>query len=157
MKILTTLIVAILLSGCVNRENRNSRVDNSQEKIVSLSNSGTICLVKTNSSSLLVKYYPLSTSCASSSIYSWKLNGFDSSRVGDNIRIDSYSLYKKSNSKIATKDCAGARVIVKKIAISKKYSSIYWGKKKILESINELNSSICYKKDKDSIKKVKTL
>jgi hypothetical protein len=152
MKISFGLILAILfLTNCANTTHRYpTKVNrllgtNANLSTTALSNEGTLCAYKPSSNILVLKYYPLSKSCASSSAYSWKLNGIDIKNENQKIVVNSYSIYKKNNSPIATADCAGAGVRVKRVTTQTPNTLLYWGDAK-LATISPNRDMQCFKK-----------
>jgi len=155
MRAFVFLSAALLFSSCVSiKHNKKTLQPNSNNNLVTLSNKGTICLAK-NKNLLTIKYYPLSTNCASSSLYSWKLNGFDINKKGSNINLESYSLYSKNKTKVHTQDCAGANIVTKKVILDAN-RTIYWGNKKIANT-NNLDQISCFKSYGNFISKTKTI
>ena len=152
MKLLLLILVTLLINGCISIKHNGQSIlkKDRGNNLISLSNQGSICIIKSNNE-LLIKYYPLSQSCISSSLYNWKLNGFDITQKKYTIKINSYSLYKFNNSKIYTQDCAGAKIVTKKITLNNNYSSIYWGSNKLINSANIINGTNCYKSIGNSI------
>jgi len=163
MKYLTigAVITTVFLTNCggshsypINiNKTANRLTSNNISSTITLSNQGTICAYKPNANIAILKYYPLSTSCAPSSTYSWKLNGLESKIDGEKLEITSYSLYKKNNSPIATTDCAGAGVKIKKIATPTSNTTLYWGNSK-LTTITVNKDMVCFKRVGNSFIKV---
>ena len=154
---LTSIIATIFISGCIHiAHNSTTKKSHSKSKLTSLSNEGVVCAYRSQPNELTVKFYPLSSSCISSSAIDWKLVGFDSTIKNNALNIESYALFKRNNSKINTTDCAGAKKIVKKIATPTKSTTLYWGNQKVV-NINSNKRVVCYKKVGNSIKKVNLL
>ena len=145
MKYTAVAISLLLFTSCVSLSKKESVKKGSYNIIV---NSGTICLSRVDEQTLRVAYFPLNSKCKSSSLYSWKMNSIDSKANGSNLKIETYSLYKFSNSKIASKDCAGAGVKVKNISISSNTKELFWGDERISNISNIKNRSCFTKKDK---------
>ena len=159
-KILISLAIApIIITGCIRvAHNSNNTKPHSkpQSKLISLSNEGTICAYKSSPKEVVVKYYPLSSSCVSSSTIDWKLAGFDTKIDGSNLKIDSYALYKRNNSPIATADCGGANIKVKKLIVPTAKTTIIWGDKKIID-LEKIKKVVCFKKTSRGIEKTKNI
>jgi len=154
--LLTSLVASIFISGCIRvaHYNPNNKPhSNKTSKLTSASNKGTICAYKSSSDEIVVKYYPLSSNCISSSSIDWKLAGFDTNLQGTNLKIDSYALYKKNNSPIATADCGGAKIKIKKLKVPKTKTTLYWGDKKLADISNK--NILCFKRVGDKIESVK--
>jgi hypothetical protein len=154
---LTLATATIFISGCIHiAHNNQTKKVNSKSKLTSLSNEGTICLSRSAPKEITIKYYPLSSNCVSSTAIDWKLAGIDAAIKNDNLTIESYALYKRNNSQINTKDCAGARVSTKKIATPTNSTKIYWGSR-VLTTIDSNKNRVCFKKEGNLIKSINKL
>ena len=153
-KIYFITIISILLTNCsIKRVPIEQKTTDSSNKFNILSNEGTICLQRVSKSRLKATYLPLSSRCKSSSQYSWNLNDIELKSNGSKIDIETYSLYKKSNSEVATADCAGAGIKVKTIQTTTKALSISWGKNRIT-TLNRVGKKSCFKRVGTQIIKV---
>ena len=146
------LAMALLLSSCSIHNNKTLNKTPKESNYKIISNEGTICISRTSKHTLKGVYYPLNSRCKSSSIYSWKLNSIDFSVDANKVTIQSYSLYKQNNTKIATKDCAGAGVKVNRTNTPNTPLVIYWDKKK-LTTLSKVGSKACFKRVGDKITK----
>ncbi len=156
-KIYSIILTTILLTSCsIKRVHPTQKTINSSSnnKFTILSNEGTICLNRESKNSLKVIYLPLNSSCKSSSLYSWKLNDVDIKADASSINIETYSLYKKSNSKITTKDCAGAGIKIKSIHTLSTPLEIKWGNNHIATIKDSIQKS-CFKRVGKEIVKLK--
>jgi len=152
--LLTSLIASIFISGCMHiSRHKQTKKPPKNSNLISLSNQGTICAYKSSSDEIVVKYYPLSSNCVSSSSIDWKLAGFDTKLNATNLKIDSYALYKKNNSPIATADCGGASIKIKKLKVPKAKTTLYWGDKRVAQISSK--KPLCFKRVGDSIESVK--
>jgi len=145
MRYLIVGILLIVITGCVSIYKPKKAINSKNEQYKILYNEGTICLNKLNKTTLKVGYFPLNSSCKSSSAVSWKMNSLEPKVNGNRIVIESYSLYKLTHSPIATADCAGAGQQVKTIKILANNQDIYWGKVNIA-NLKTLNHKACFKK-----------
>ena len=142
MKYIVASLV-LLFSGCTISHKKIDKTGDSKYNI--LYNEGTLCLIKSKINELNVVYYPLNSKCKSSSLYSWKMNSINFKLNTNKLELETYSLYKKSNILLATRDCVGAGIRYKKILLSDKSADIYWGKFKIL-SPKSTSKRICFRK-----------
>jgi len=152
--ILLTSCVTISHTGAKKENHKNSNIENSNMR--TLSNEGTICLSTNGSRDIDILYYPLSSSCISSSSISWKLLGVDSKLNGSRLNIETYALYKRNSSPIATADCGGAGVRKKSITLNSLPTTIYWGSEKIIDT-PQTKGIYCFKKSGKDIKRVRAL
>ena len=153
MQKFTILIVTILLTSCTPH-NRNINYKKETSSYTIVSNEGTICLKRIGKHTLKGIYYPLNSRCKSSSIYNWKINSIDLSVDANRVTVQSYSLYKQNNTKVATQDCAGAGVKIKRVNTPNTPLIIYWDKIK-LTTLNKVGSRACFKRVGDNLKKIK--
>jgi len=149
MKYTAVAISLFLFTSCVSLSKKESVKKSSYNIIV---NSGTICLSRVNEQTLRVAYFPLNSRCKSSSLYSWQMNSIDSKANNSNLKIETYSLYKFSNSKVATKDCAGAGVKVKNIYIPSNTEELFWGDERI-SNISSIKNRNCFTKVNKKLQK----
>ena len=148
--------IAILLVSCsIKRAPIANKAPKSSNNFNILSNEGTICIKKVTKNNLKITYLPLSTKCASSSMYNWKMNDIQVKQNASSIAIETYSLYKKSNSQMATADCAGAGIKSKNISTSTQKLKILWGKTDIT-ALSSISRVSCFKRVGEKIVKVNT-
>ena len=156
-KVYFITIITILLTSCsIKRVPIKPITTNSSSKFNMLSNEGTICLQRVNNSTLKVIYLPLNSRCKSSSRYSWNLNDIELKSNASNISIETYSLYKESNSPIATKDCAGAGIRVKTVKTATTALNIKWGKSNI-GTLNSIGNKSCFRRIGKQVVKLKSI
>jgi hypothetical protein len=121
------------------------------KNITSLYNRGVMCINK-REDTLEFRYYPLNSSCISSSKIDWKLLGFNINTKDNKIVVESYALYRQNNLKLNSADCGGAGVKTKKIQITSQ-NSIYWGNRKLID-IKNIKNRVCFRQNIDSIYRV---
>ena len=156
-KIYFITAISILLTSCsIKRVHIIHKAPKSSKRFNILSNEGTICLQRVSKNSLKVTYLPLSSTCKSSSRYSWQMNDINLQANGSSIAIETYSLYKKSNSQMATADCGGAGIKVKTIKTTVKPLEIKWGKNNIA-TLDKIGSKSCFKRAGIQIIKTKII
>lgn len=156
---ISIVLTSTVASGCMrvahNKPNLSGTQRHGDNLYHNMINQGTLCIQKMPPKKVAVSYYPLSSSCVSSSLYSWKLNGFDANIHGNSMNIESYSLFTKNNSTIATADCAGAHIVRKTLQVPQGTTTLSWGKKQL----TTLDSSkrVCFQSANGEYKKVKSL
>ncbi len=152
-KIYFTTIISILLTSCSisNLSLKHKKPNNSKYKI--LSNEGTVCLQRLSRDTLKATYLPLNSTCKSSSQYSWQMNDINLKANGITVAIETYSMYRKNNSQIATADCAGAGVKVKTVKTATTPIIIKWGGSNIA-TLNSIGDKSCFKRVGKKVKKV---
>jgi len=152
-KIYFTTIISLLLTSCSisNLSLKHKKEDNSKYKI--LSNEGTICLQRVSRNTLKATYLPLNSTCKSSSQYSWQMNDINLKSNNSTVAIETYSMYKKSNSQIATADCAGAGVKVKTVKTANTPIYIKWGETNIA-TLNSIGEKSCFRRIGKEVKRV---
>lgn len=156
-KVYFITIISILLTNCsITRVPIKQKPTNSSTKFNMLSNEGTICLKRVNKGRLKVSYFPLNSTCKSSSRYSWNLNDIELKQNGSHISIETYSLYKISNSQMATADCAGAGIKVKTIKTVTAPLNIKWGSTNI-STLKKIGNKSCFRRIGTQIVKLKSL
>ncbi len=152
-KIYFITIIAVLLTSCSinNLSLKHKKTDNSKYKI--LSNEGTVCLQRVSRNILKATYLPLNSTCKSSSQYSWQMNDINLKANGSVVAIETYSMYRKNNSQIATADCGGAGVRVKTVKTASTPIIIKWGGTNIT-TLNNIGDKSCFKRIGKEVKKV---
>jgi len=156
-KIYFITIIAILLTSCsIKRVPIKQKPTNSSSKFNILSNEGTICLQRVTKNRLKATYLPLNSTCKSSSRYSWQMNDINLKSSGSNISIETYSLYKITNSQMATADCAGAGIKVKTIKTGTTPLNIKWGNTNI-STLKKIGNKSCFRRRGTQIVKLKSI
>ena len=156
-KVYFITIISILLASCsIKRAPIKAKPTNSSTKFNTLSNEGTLCLQRVSKNTLKAIYLPLNSTCKSSSRYNWNLNDIELKQNGSNIAIETYSLYKKSNSQMATADCAGAGVRVKTIKTATSSLNIKWGNTNIT-TLNRIGKKNCFRRIGKQVVKLKSI
>ncbi len=148
MKKLPFLFLIILLSGCMVYKKGPKKTESGYKILV---NEGTVCLLAKNSQ-LKGVYYPLNTNCLPSNLYSWKMDSIDFENTPNGVKMQTYGLYKRIDSKAALADCGGAGIKSSKISVNTPVT-IYWDKTKLVTLKD--GQSACFKKAGESIIKVK--
>lgn len=155
-KIITTLwfaAIASLLLSCGSKP-----IVNDKPKLTEnvLKNEGSLCLVAQKNNDLTVFYLPLNTTCTSSSLNRWKDKKLTASvnlRRGvknSTVSIDTSATHLRSDSKIATADCAGAGIQSKTLSMNGvRAYDVFWGKYKIGGIENHEGAILCKHLDKN--------
>lgn len=118
-----------------------------------LNNSGTLCLVGVADDDIKVYYLPIGTSCASSSLNRWnnsRLTAVLAPQGGreETILIDSFTTHIRSNSPVATADCAGAGIQTAQLDLSgTRGFEVFWGGRWIGGIANAPGAIRCNKVD----------
>ena len=127
------------------------------KEVYSVDKVGTLCVKRSKPKELFVAYFPLNSSCEPSNIYEHDINIFITPR-GAEFNIETLGQYTKYNSDIATADCAGAGIRVKrqKLLTSAPFT-ILWNEQSLGVLPRDVGKVYCYKRDGNSIEKDSSL
>ena len=120
-----------------------------------IDNEGSICLYTKKNNDIKVYYFPRNSSCSSSSANRWSnkklvaTSTFRRSLKGSLIEIDASATHRRSNSGIATADCAGAGIQSKILPMSGNHRfEVYWNSHKLGDYASSKGVLMCKKMDK---------
>ena len=150
------IVLANLLIACGANNPKNNRPSEIKTTKTALINEGAICLYTKKNHDIRVFYFPLQSTCTSSSLNKWqnkKLTAsatFRRSIKGSIIEIESSVTHIATHSRIATADCAGAGIQSKEIKLSASHHfDVLWGGRSIGEMTNKPGLSFCKSLDKN--------
>ena len=123
-----------------------------------INNEGSICLYTKKNNDIKVYYFPLNSACTSSSANHWShkkliaTSVFRKSLKGSLIKINASATHRRSNSGIATADCAGAGIQSKLLALSGSHQfEVYWNHYKLADYTNNKGTLMCKKLDNNGV------
>jgi len=122
--VLSLLVLSSLFVACGGGNHKDKPSDKPSFTVTQLNNEGSICLYGMKNNDIKVFYFPLNSSCSSSSANRWsnkKLAATASLRrslKGSVIEIEASATHRRSHSGIATADCAGSGVQSKRLSIN---------------------------------------
>ena len=148
------IILGGLLTACGGNKPKTSPNPPSKFTVTRIDNEGSICLYTKKNNDIKVFYFPRNSACSSSSANRWsnkKLTAtptFRKSLKGSLIEINASATHRRSNSGIATADCAGAGIQSKLLAMSGSHHfEVYWDKHKLGDYSNSKGALMCKKMD----------
>ncbi|RTZ67156.1 MAG: hypothetical protein DSZ29_01465 [Aquificaceae bacterium] len=156
--IVSSIVLASLLTACGGHNPKTPPNNNPSFTKTQLNNEGSICLYTKKNNDIKVYYFPLNSSCSSSSANHWsnkKLTAnatFRRSLKGSLIEINASATHRRSNSGIATADCAGAGIQTKLLAMTGNHRfEVYWDNHKLGDYSSSKGAIMCKKMDKKGV------
>ena len=148
MKAIYLISAVLLVNGCNSPKPQKEKPI---KVVYSINNKGTLCYKRSKPKELLVALFPINSSCAPSNVYSYNLRVIVTP-MGAEHNIETLGTYTKYRTNIATADCAGAGIVVKRQKLNSAAPiTIYWDNHMLGILPNKLNRVYCYRRDGDNI------